>query len=211
MDRRRFGTLFSRRSRKKCLMPAAAPHATLTHVSWPEAFTPAEMDAIEAIGEGLAPRGAEIANKEGLRELERIRITKMAWITVGEETKWLYDRIWNLMGSLNEQFYQFDLRGFSDPFQYTIYRDADGGHYDWHVDQGPTVVQRKLSLTLQLSEPSQYEGCDLELRAGNLAEVAPRERGTLIAFPSYVLHRVTPIRSGTRKSLVAWISGPKFR
>ena len=143
------------------------PHSTLTHVAWPDAFTPEEMDRVEAIGEGLTPQGAVIADQEGQRALERIRITKMAWITLGDDTKWLYDRVWNMARTLNEQFYQFDLRGFSDPFQYTLYRDSDGGHYDWHVDQGPTPVQRKLSLTLQLSDPADYEGCDLELRAGN--------------------------------------------
>jgi PKHD-type hydroxylase len=192
-------------------MSAAAQPSTMTYVTAEDTFTPAELDRIEACGEALMPRGAVIADGEQQRRLERIRITQVAWITHSEQTLWLYERIRMLVRQMNDRFYQFDLRGFSDPFQYTIYRDSDGGHYDWHVDQGPTVVQRKLSITVQLSDPASYEGCDLLFRAGNKVETAPRTRGALIAFPSYVLHRVTPIVSGTRKSLVIWASGPKFR
>ncbi len=75
----------------------------------------------------------------------------------------------------------------------------------------PTPEPRKLSLSLQLSDPARYQGCDLELSYGDGVQQAPRSRGTVIAFPSYVLHRVTPIASGTRKSLVIWASGPDFR
>jgi PKHD-type hydroxylase len=192
-------------------MSAAAQHSTMTYVIAENVFTPAEMDRIEACGEALMPRGAMIAEPDQQRQLARIRITQVAWMTQNEQTQWLYERIRMVVGQLNARFYQFDLRGFSDPFQYTIYRDSEGGHYDWHVDQGPTPVQRKLSVTVQLSDPASYEGCDLLFRAGNKVEAATRARGTLIAFPSYVLHRVTPIVSGTRKSLVIWASGPKFR
>jgi len=72
-------------------------------------------------------------------------------------------------------------------------------------------VQRKLSLSVQLSHGHDYEGCDLQFVGGNKTETGPRERGTVIAFPSYVLHRVTPIVSGTRKALVVWTTGPNFR
>ena len=70
---------------------------------------------------------------------------------------------------------------------------------------------RKISLSLQLTDPSCYRGCDLVLEAGDGPYSAERTRGTLIAFPSYVLHRVTPIESGIRKSLVIWVAGPEFR
>jgi PKHD-type hydroxylase len=88
---------------------------------------------------------------------------------------------------------------------------GEGGHYDWHVDQGATERRRKLSLVLQLSPPSDYEGCELQIRSSNKIETVPRGRGELIAFPSYALHRVTPITAGIRRSLVIWCSGPRFR
>ena len=70
---------------------------------------------------------------------------------------------------------------------------------------------RKLSATLQLTDGALYEGCDLELFGTHQVEAAPRTRGSLVVFPSYVLHRVTPIRTGTRKALVIWSTGPDFR
>ena len=70
---------------------------------------------------------------------------------------------------------------------------------------------RKLTLSLQLSDGSAYEGCDLEARAAYPTDVAPRERGTLVAFRANVLHRVTPITRGVRKSLVIWAAGPEYR
>ncbi len=90
------------------------------------------------------------------------------------------------------------------------------GHFDWHKDYGraadnPGQEPRKLSLSIQLSDGADYEGCDLLVRSGNQIDTAPRRRGTVIAFPAYTLHRVTPITAGTRKSLVAWAYGPEFR
>jgi PKHD-type hydroxylase len=79
------------------------------------------------------------------------------------------------------------------------------------VDHGPIRVQRKLSISVQLSDPSQYDGCELQFQAGNAIETAPRERGSVIAFPAYVLHRITPCTRGTRKAIVAWTTGPKFK
>jgi PKHD-type hydroxylase len=187
--------------------------ATLPFAAWADAFTPEELDRIEAYGDRLAADRADILGADGahIQGMEDLRITRTAWITPGPDTKWIYDRMQAVARALNDRTYQFDLRGFSENFQYTIYHGTEGGHYDWHVDHGPLHVQRKLSLSLQISHSSQYEGCDLQLQASNRRDTAPRERGTIIAFPSYVLHRVTPVVSGTRKSLVAWVTGPKFR
>lgn len=187
--------------------------ATLTFAAWADAFSPQEMDRIEAHGDRLTVERASLLGvpEEEVRAFDAVRITRTAWIAPGPDTKWIYDRMQGIVRALNERTYQFDLRGFSENFQYTIYDGAEGGHYDWHVDHGPLHVRRKLSLSLQVSHASQYEGCDLQLKAGNKIETAPRERGTVIAFPSYVLHRVTPVVSGTRKSMVVWVTGPKFK
>ena len=74
-------------------------------------------------------------------------------------------------------------------------------------------MPRKLSFSLQLSEDDSYEGCDLEIFGGStrVPMAVPRARGTLVAFPSYVMHRVTPVTRGTRKALVFWAGGPRFR
>jgi len=68
-----------------------------------------------------------------------------------------------------------------------------------------------VTISLQLSEGSDYEGCELQVRGGHQIDTAPKARGTLIAFPANVLHQVTPIRSGVRRALVIWAVGPEFR
>ena len=179
---------------------------------WLNGFTSDELDAITAQGEALAREKATIEDRGKSEISDDIRITHTAWIVHNPETNWIYDRLWRIGYHLNQTSYRLDLTGLSEQLQYTIYESSEAGHYDWHVDHTTiTPVPRKLSLVLQLSDPAGYEGCTLEIRAANSIERAPMERGTVIAFPSYVLHRVTPIRTGRRRSLVSWISGPLLR
>jgi len=177
---------------------------------WRDVFTPRELDTIEAIGDRLMPMRAEIAGRKD--QADHMRITRVAWMERNPETAWLYERIEAAVLQLNAEFYHYDLFGLVESFQYAVYDGAEGGHYNWHVDHGEYNQEpRKISLSLQLTDHAQYEGCNLVMQAGDGPYVAERFRGTLIAFPSYVLHRVTPIESGTRKSLVIWVGGPKFR
>lgn len=178
-------------------------------VAMPDVFTPAELDAIEALGDSLAPTKAEIAGRKD--NIDHIRITRVAWIERSAETKWLFARVEQTVLDLNARYYKYDLYGLVENFQYTVYQGDEGGHYGWHVDTGKTVEPRKISLTLQLSDPSAYEGGELILEAGEGPSQAQKRRGTLVAFPSYMMHRVTPVTAGIRKSLVAWVAGPKFR
>ena len=176
-------------------------------VVWKDLFSPKELDAIEAYGDSLVPVRAGVVG-----DLDQGRITRVAWIEHKAEMEWLFAKLEKAVLEINAQFYSFDLFGLEQAFQYTIYDGAEGGHYDWHVDLGGHDTEfRKISLSLQLTEPSRYEGCDLILQAGSGPFSAERARGTLIAFPSYVLHRVTPVQSGTRKSLVIWVNGPPYR
>jgi PKHD-type hydroxylase len=178
---------------------------------WKDVFTPKELDQIEALGDALMPMRAEIAGRN-TENTEKLRITRVAWMERKPETAWLYARLEELALALNKEFYSFDLYGLTEALQYTVYDDKEGGHYGWHVDLGGNDVEpRKISISLQLTDPARYTGCDLVLEAGNGTYRAERARGTLIAFPSYVLHRVTPIESGIRKSLVIWVAGPVFR
>jgi PKHD-type hydroxylase len=186
--------------------------STLTFTAWADAFSREEIDRIVAYGDSLMPERLQLVGADRKPQAaDRLRITHTAWIEPNADTKWLFDRMQGVAQSLNDQTYQYDLRGFSENFQYTVYHGSEGGHYDWHVDHGPLAVPRKLSMTVQLTDPSEYQGCELQFCAGGDIEIAPRERGTVVAFPSYVLHRVTPVISGTRRSLVVWTTGPKFR
>lgn len=176
---------------------------------WNNFFTSAELDAIEGLGDAMVQEKAVVAVPSD--NDDKIRITNVAWILPNAQTAGLYRRVTQLVQKLNNDVYQFDITGL-EALQYTIYHGTEGGHYDWHTDLGPhNPKPRKISLTIQLTDASGYEGCDLQFQAGPKLGHAPRERGSIIAFPSFFLHRVTPITSGTRKSLVVWATGPDFR
>ena len=180
-------------------------------VVWKDVFTPDEVDAIIAYGDQLQPMKAEIAGRND--NTDHLRITRVAWIEHQRpEIRWLHTRLSEMVLQINAQFYRYDLYGLNEAFQYTVYEGAEGGYYGWHVDMGEKRYEpRKISLSLQLSDPSDYEGGDLVLEAGDSSYQAEKARGTLIAFPSFVLHRVVPVTSGVRKSLVIWVAGPEFR
>lgn len=93
-----------------------------------------------------------------------------------------------------------------------IGRYGVGGHYDWHIDCSPPKegLQRKLSLSLQLSDPDSYEGGDLLLGRKTPTSVT-RKQGSIVVFPSCIFHKVTPVTRGERFSAVAWMRGPQFR
>jgi PKHD-type hydroxylase len=111
----------------------------------------------------------------------------------------------------NKEMWQFDIPSILDVVQYTQYYE-NGGHYDWHTDTGPHPFNtRKISITVQLSDPNEYEGGDLELKLGNQTSKMPKEKGCAVLFPSYILHRVTPVTKGIRKSLVLWVGGSVFK
>jgi predicted 2-oxoglutarate/Fe(II)-dependent dioxygenase YbiX len=194
-------------------MSGSATDFTATCVVCENVFTPAELDSIERYGDGLDRQQATLAGEGWARDdaQQRIRITRTAAMTFGPEIKWLYDRMQAIIRKVNRQVYQFELEGFREAFQYTVYHGAEGGHYDWHIDWGPIRVQRKLSASVQLSDPGQYEGCDLQFHGARQVETAPRERGAVIVFPSFIQHRVTPCTKGTRKAIVAWTTGPRFK
>lgn len=176
---------------------------------WEGAFTPGELDSIEDLGDRLAREQAELAIKNGADE--RARASGIATITPSEGTNALFKRMVGIVRELNEKVYKFDIAGI-EALRYTVYRGAEAGHYDWQIDYDPNTPQpRKLTLCLQLSEPTRYQGCDLQFQAGPKVGAAPRTRGVVIAFPSFFLTRVTPVLSGTRKALVAWAVGPQFR
>jgi len=179
-------------------------------IVWKDAFTPREVNDIIAYGDRLQPMRAALAGRSDA--IDHLRITRVAWMARKPEIEWLHARLEEMVLQINERFYRYELFGLNEAFQYTVYEGAEGGYYGWHVDVGERNYEpRKISISLQLSDASGYEGGDLMLQAGAGEFSAERARGTLIAFPSFVLHRVTPVTSGTRKSLVVWVAGPEFR
>ena len=142
---------------------------------------------------------------------KEIRDSEICWIRLSNETQWIYDKLSNIALEVNRLCWEFDIHGFNESCQYAIYSEPNG-HYNPHSDidgKGHPVISRKVSIVVQLSSPSDYEGGTLVLQPGNKA--TPKGLGLTAIFPSYLLHEVTPVTSGTRNSLVAWISGPPFK
>lgn len=167
------------------------------------ALSPEDCRRVVALGESL-PR------TDGRVEIgaDAYRVSHIAWIEPKPDHQWLYDKVAALFALANRH-YGFELTGFVDALQYTVYGPEQ--HFDWHLDLGMDQTSaRKLSMTIQLSEPRDYTGGELEFITLKLGEQA-RLQGSATFFPSYLAHRVSPVLSGVRRSLVAWGYGPAFR
>ena len=137
------------------------------------------------------------------------RVSRVSWLSDNEQVK-------SLLRPFAEEAAEImgvDINGDLE-VQYTEYHATEGGKYDWHHDvdwNNYSGFDRKLSLTLQLSHPSEYEGGDFQFaEVEQLPELA-KSQGTVMVFPSYLGHRVTPVTEGVRRSLVAWFWGSAWR
>jgi PKHD-type hydroxylase len=174
-----------------------------------DAFTADELDQIVSYGDSLRFSSATVDNNR--EPGADIRVAKTAWISNNETVPWLYDRMAWVARQLNGQFYHFNLSGFQEDMQYTTYESEENGHYNWHIDAGGEGrPPRKMSLVLQLSDPADYDDGELQVMTSSNPTSVTKQRGLIAAFPSYVLHRVTPVTCGIRKSLVIWVTGPAF-
>jgi PKHD-type hydroxylase len=140
-----------------------------------------------------------------------IRRSKVVFLPAEEKHKWLYERLWRAAQEVNRQMFCVDLAGVEPNIQLARYDSADRGFYGWHTDFAAVRPLRKLSISIQLSHSEDYDGGDLELMFGAEPHKLDRTKGACLVFPSFTLHRVTPVTRGTRWSLVAWILGDRWR
>jgi PKHD-type hydroxylase len=180
-------------------------------VAWHGLFSPAELDRLERYCDRLVLEQAKLTGYGA----HAIRVTRVAWVYRAAETEELYRKMEEIVLRLNAEHFRSELSGLTT-LQYAVYQQSEAGYFDWHNDYGrdrndPGQEPRKLTLSVQLSDGASYDGCDLEVRAAHPIDVAPRQRGALVAFRANALHRVTQITRGTRKSLVAWAAGPEYR
>jgi PKHD-type hydroxylase len=189
------------------------PHESRDHtfLTWEDGFSDDEIEKIIEHGNSRMPSMASVGGN--WEDPTKVRHSDISWIGCEDETQWLYERLAFVARSLNSKFYNFDLHGFVEDFQYTVYHGDVGGHYGWHIDKGVGTIPspRKMSMVLQLSDPSEYEGGELQLWGSHKPVTVERRKGLLAAFPSYLLHQVTPVTAGTRRSLVVWVAGPPFK
>ena len=141
-----------------------------------------------------------------------VRRSTVTWIPATDATAWIVDKLTAVVRRANRG-YGFDLIGFTEDLQFTEYA-GHGAHYAWHQDGlDGELALRKLSIVVQLSPDTDYSGGNLELFGldDESWSQTTREQGTVVVFPSFEYHRVTPVVSGTRRSLVCWVGGPPFR
>ena len=141
-----------------------------------------------------------------------IRSSKVKWIPKSREFQGLYERIAQEILMHNQQHWKFDLTTLREQIQYTEYHAEDKGKYDWHLDIGSGWSSlRKISVTINLSDPKDYDGGVLEFNmGGKTITQGSKAKGAITIFPSYLLHRVSPVTKGERYSLVAWANGKAF-
>lgn len=176
----------------------------------PHALDAAECDALVALCDAAPKKDAGLVRATTSHQIRR---ADLVWLDDLPQAAWVMDRMIRLVGQANREAFGFDLDEFAESAQVARYGAERQGHFDWHSDigSGALASKRKLTIVVQLSDPADYEGGGLELRPDSNIRQAPRDRGTAVLFPSFVLHRVTPVTQGTRWSLTLWSHGPAFR
>jgi len=179
------------------------------YVWWDGAFNEQELDWLQNKAKE-SKQDAFVGGQGNGGVNSNIRRSQVSWISNNSETQWVFKKLGFIASRLNANWFGFDLTGFGEPIQLTHYDQSENGMYGWHQDYGGEI-SRKLSLVLQLSDPSEYEGGNLQVKTSSEPQTVKKQRGFIAAFPSYVLHQVTPVTKGNRQSLVAWVSGPQFK
>ena len=179
-----------------------------TYAYWQKLFTKEECDKIIKIAKskGLIQGTTRLNNKKS----KSIRSSKICWLYASDDLEWIFKKVTDGVLNLNDRFFKFDIFGLNEGFQFTNYK-APGDRYGKHVDRANNISVRKLSLSIQLTDPKEYEGGELYIYEGEKGEKMRQGQGDLILFPSYMLHEVKPITKGERNSLVCWVTGKQFK
>jgi PKHD-type hydroxylase len=176
---------------------------------WNGVFSPEECKKIIDYAEQFEKEDGTVSSNNNELKPD-VRNSKIVWITPTMDTQWIYQRLTDIIIKLNEDYFKFDLFGLMESLQFTEY-NAPNGHYEKHIDSGYGGRIRKLSITIQLSDPKDYKGGDLQIYTEETPVTMNKEQGTLSCFPSHTLHEVTPITKGKRYSLVGWVTGKPFK
>ena len=174
---------------------------------WKNAFSKEECQTIINVAKNKGLIQGKTFNNNKTKD---VRDSKISWLYPIDNIDWVFRRVTDITLNLNERFFKFDLFGINEGFQFTNY-EAPSGKYGKHVDRGTNMAVRKLSISIQLTNPEEYEGGELYLYDDDKGNLMDKTQGTLIIFPSYVLHEVMPVTKGERNSLVTWVTGKQFK
>ena len=209
-------------SRSIYLFPKERMGVTYHYVFWDGLFTDEELDKVKEYCRGLELVKGTTVGKDGEQDdKNESRKSDIAWANAGDDNMWIFDRLAWVTEKINDRFYEFNLNGFS-AFQYTIYDGKKKQKYDYHMDtilgtDKPVDMPetRKLSMSLILSDPKDYEGGEFYVQSGSPEQEKllkmEQLKGRVLAFPSFMIHGVAPVTKGKRESVVVWVEGPKFK
>ena len=172
---------------------------------WPSALNSEQVAKIIAIAQRKPSEEATVFSSA--EAMQSMRSCTVRWL----EDEWLESLLWPYVEQANKNGFHIALDREVE-MQFVEYSGEQGAHYDWHHDvqwNGQSGLDRKLSVTVQLSSADEYAGGDFEF--DELKTNADfRSKGTVLVFPSYLRHRIHPVTSGTRRALVAWFFGPRW-
>lgn len=161
----------------------------------------------ESIAAEVAEAGREQETGSHYEESRRTRVRSLDHV----EHRWVYDIVAECFIGAN-QYMRCDITpNMNDAIQLLRYDAGERGHFRWHADTLPSDMTRKISIVVPLSEAAEYEGGELQFNQGGTLHSVAQVPGRPVAFPSWLIHQVTPVTRGLRYSLVAWIRGPNWR
>jgi PKHD-type hydroxylase len=179
-----------------------------------DAFSSEQVDKIIEAGEKENIIQGQVYNTllNNFNEDKSYRNSSISWLNSSDkDNEWLFRRLSDIITAVNKNYFKYDINVIEN-LQYSIYHD--GGFYGAHVDLMKALMvmgNRKISFSIMLTDPEEYNGGELLLINSSSPIKTVNKKGTIILFPSYVLHEVTPVTKGIRKTLVGWVLGPNFK
>lgn len=178
-------------------------------------FNSLECAEIISIGNSKTLEPAKVANGSIKSEIRSSNISFIEPLNL-ERIGWIFERLKEIIDNVNDRVYEYDLKHFGSP-QFTYYKEGD--FYDWHMDllmsnPCPNLFMRKLSATVFLSKPEAFTGGEFMIGRksdGTHEDIIKHDQGSVVLFPSFMWHKVNPVLSGQRFSLVIWCEGDKFK
>ena len=185
-----------------------------------DVFTHEEIDTITQACRQIGTEKAMVMQSRGaLVADDKLRQSDIRMHDINRDNRWIFERVADAFETANRDAYNFELDGFTR-FQYSEYNDR-GAHYEYHMDLSfasiseRAVIGRKLSLSVMLNDHNEFSGGDFQMVIDSQTMASPitvpHKKGRFVFFPSFLIHRVAPVTKGSRRSLVFWALGPKFR
>ena len=179
----------------------------------PNALTDSDIKMIENYA-GAFPdqfEKAEVRTENSPVDLD-YRRTDVMFLHDMEVFSELYNKVFDIVLSVNTTHFRYSLN-YAEVLQYSRYNSSDLGYYDIHCDtqlRNTSGFNRKISFSILLNDPSEFEGGDLLFHASREPYRAEMKKGDMVLFPSFLPHSVSPVTKGVRKTLVGWICGPNL-